>query len=260
MKIFIPSYGRAGIITTHQLLKGQDYRILVHDSSEYSSYAQNPTIDRNRLVTTGQPLGIARQRNWVLDHLVEAGEWFCFMDDNIRGFEKLRGGLYDLLAQPVESFGSTFWGPRYKNPVEAKELMKALSETAEHASDIGTHFAGCATTDNFFFRGKKWRETGFVCTKLAIVRAGTLRFDPRFTAKDDVDFSAANLQKYGKVLVNNYLFPRGAHFSPGGIGKKDIRRFYSQQDAALLVKKWPTLCAYSRRQDGDLPTEVSFKK
>lgn len=257
MRILIPSYGRAGTISTPLLLDGFDWQIVVHDDFEARAYRKRFPL--SRIIVSGVELGIAKQRNWILDHCVEQGEWFVFMDDNIKEFWSVNKDQYNKESLPVESFNHAFWDKLFRANTNPARLNEILEETQLKAEAVGAHFAGFATTDNPFFRKKKWRETGFVCTKTALVKKNSLRFDERFYAKDDVDFSAANLERYGRTLVNNYLFPKAAHHQSGGIGNKFARKVYTQRETQLLVEKWPDICGFSKRRNGNIPEEVRFK-
>ncbi len=253
MKIFIPSYGRAHNISTPFLLDGLEWQVVVHDKSEFNSYVKR--IPRMNLAISNVDLGVAKQRNWILENLVGEDEWFCFMDDNIKTFWKVHPGYYEKLHIPTELFEPAFWARRYTIPTKPELLMSVLEETKQKADSIGARLAGFATTDNPFFRKQKWRSSGFVCTKTALVKKGALRFDEAFFAKDDVDFSAQNIDRYGCVLVNNYIYPNSSHHQLGGIGNKRVRDAYSATEAQMLVQKWPELCSLSKTRQ----FEVVFK-
>lgn len=254
MKIFIPSYGRAGIISTPFLLEDLEWNVVVHDESEAKSYKR--LLPKGKIIVSGVELGIAKQRNWIINNLVGEDEWFCFMDDNIKTFWRVHPNFYNQEGIPTKFFNHAFWDKRYRHNTLPSVLLAILEETRDKAKMLGAKLAGFATTDNPFFRALKWRSKGFVCTKAALIQKTTLRFDERFFAKDDVDFSAQNLDRYGCVLVNNYLYPKAAHHQPGGIGNRDVRQHYSSVEALLLAQKWPELCAV-RKKDSE---EVYFKK
>lgn len=260
MKIFIPSYGRAGTICTHKLLDGLDWKVVVHDISEFVSYSK--VIPEDRLLISSQELGIAKQRNWIIENLVFQDEWFCFMDDNIKEFWRVHPNFYNDDSIPTHLFNHAFWDKRYRHPCDPVALKTIFDETCAKADELGAKLAGFATTDNPFFRKMKWRKNGYVTTKTALVKKSKLRFDERFFAKDDMDFSAANLDAFDVVLVNNYVFPKANHYDPGGIGKREARILYKQKETQLLCEKWPHLCSPLKRRSatGDLPEEVSLKK
>lgn len=261
MKIFIPSYGRASTICTHRLLEGLDWTVVVHDQSEFQDYYLNH-IPEDRLTISGVELGIARQRNWILENLVADGEWFVFMDDNIKQFQRVHPELYPNEVLPTDSFNHAFWGKRFNIPCKPQAIQQILKELQLKAEQVQAHLAGFATTENPFFRGKKWRMNGYVTTKTALVQKTRLRFDERFFAKDDMDFSAANLDQFGVVLVNNFVYPKANHYDLGGIGNRASRLLYKQRETQLLLEKWPNLCSPLKRKSatGSLPEEVILKK
>ena len=245
-KVFIPSYGRAATIRTHLFLKGVfDYRVVVHNEEEAVWYRRNSTLEPKRIVVSGMPLGIAGQRNWILENLTKDGDWFGMFDDNIAGFIGPRGPLSEEETPPVHLFGSRFWRKKFRAPLTPSDLEIAVRSSIARAQEQGAHLIGFATTDNYFFRKKKWQEYGYVSTKAAFIQRTSLRFDPFFKAKDDHDFTAQNLQTFGKVLINNFVFPLAGHFEPGGIGNKQTRLNLCLKECARLMEKYPELWRYN---------------
>ena len=74
MKIFILSKGRPDTIRTHLLFKGVDYKIVLHNEGERRNYLLNNTIDPNKIIVSGVPFGVAAQRQWIQENLVEKDE------------------------------------------------------------------------------------------------------------------------------------------------------------------------------------------
>jgi hypothetical protein len=242
VKLFIPSHGRAATVRTHIYANGFfDYWIVLHSEEEARWYRKNKSIDPARIVVSGMPLGLGGQRNWILENLVEDGEWFGMFDDNIDGFSGVTGELYNDPKHDVDTFTGPFWRKIYSASVSPYQLSKICEESIQMATTIGARLVGFSVTDNYYFRRKKWQAYGYVSTKAAIIQKTRLRFDPFFKAKDDHDFTAANLTEYGKVLINNYVFPLAGHFEPGGIGNKATRMELCVKESARLVEKYPDL-------------------
>ena len=87
MKLLIPSYGRAGRVTTPAALDvNADIIIGVHSDADYESYVTaQPELESFLVVTyasTG-PLGANAQRAVLARNFLDDGEWACFADDNI---------------------------------------------------------------------------------------------------------------------------------------------------------------------------------
>jgi len=237
MKIYIPTKGRSKAIRTHLLLEGADYWIVVHNEAEKACYLQNPTIDPARLLVSNQPYGLQYQRQWIMDTQVAPGEWFIFMDDNIHGWQVVALPYYDQDVLPVK-VGMINWKETYSQKVSLARTLEVCAETMAYAEAIGAHYCGFAAVDNYFFRGKKWRYVGYIIGKMTLVMRGKANFDPA-VSMEDFAFVAENLLLYGRVLINNYLYPVAGHYEAGGLGRWEERLEHRRRDCRYLMMKYP---------------------
>lgn len=240
----IPSKGRSETIKTHKLLDsiGLDYKIILHNESERNDYLKNKTINPDKILVSNAPFGILNQRMWIWDNLIEDGEWFITMDDNIDHFTALSDDLYynTIISELEPNLKSKF-----ETNISTKRAFEIFEETKSKAEEIGACLCGFATVDNFYFRTKKWRDVGYVITKLAIIKKTKyIKYDPKLEAMEDYGFTAQNLLKFGKVLINNYLFPIAGHYEKGGIGTYSERTPRKVIDCEYLMIKYPGLFRY----------------
>ncbi len=242
-KIAIPSYGRAATINTPLLIPRNyaDYAVIVHTEAEAVWYRKNGLFLPSQVKVTGCAPGIARQRNWILENLVNPGEWVLMLDDNIAAFERVVDPLYNEEEIHMGRLPMKVWHNLFKRKIFFDALVPALLESIERAEAIGARLVGFASNDNPLFNKRKWRDVGLVVTKMALVKRTGLRFDENLTAKDDLGFTCENLKRVGKVLVNSFVRPVAAHYAEGGIGNQAVRAQASIRDAAYLVKKYPGL-------------------
>lgn len=241
MKIAIPSAGRAATICTHRMIaESEDVHIVTHDQHDKLWYDQNLELSHCTIHKSDQPRGIAYQRNWILDNLAEDGEWVAMMDDNIRWFERIAAPFYFQEKTDVRlARNAPLWRKIYRRFSPWFEMTKVFQECIDRAESIGAHFIGFATNDNPYFRYQKWYTHAFVMTKMCLIKKSTLRFDTAYRAKDDVEFTARNLQRFGKVLVNNFARAEAFHLQPGGIGNQKVRLAATIQEAKRLTETYP---------------------
>ncbi len=249
-KIAIPSYGRAATIRTPRLLPkdSTDYSIVVHTEAEAKWYRRNGLFHPSQVKVTGCAPGIARQRNWILENLVNAGEWVLMLDDNIQAVECVVDALYHHSSIDMRRLPMRVWHDLYKRAVSWERVNEAIEESIKLADASGAHLIGFASNDNPLFNRYKWRDVALVVTKMALVKKSGLRFDENLTAKDDLGFTCENLKTFGRVLVNSYVRPVAAHYAPGGIGNLAVRAQASIKDAAYLVKKYPGMVRINARR------------
>ena len=82
---------------------------------------------------------------------------------------------------------------------------------------VGARFGGCYLTTNTgqALRGRPVETQAFIIGDFIVVSPdSTLRFDEKMTLKEDYDFGAQHLQRYGVVCRVNRLFMCGFPPSP----------------------------------------------
>ena len=237
MKVLIPSKGRATTITTHRIFP--DATIVVHTDEELKAYRENKELDKMEIIVSHAKEGIPFQRQWILEHLTEKNEWFVFADDNIQYFTAVH--------EPQYSQDKCTDREAFAVKAETDWVWTILRETQWKAETIGAKFCGFAVVDNYYFREKKWRTVGHVIQKIAILQNVGIRYDPNILSMGDYYYTAENLLRYGKVLINNYMFPIAKHYQEGGIGTYAERVPKKIHDCAFLIAQYPDMFRYKRK-------------
>ncbi|QOR55565.1 MAG: hypothetical protein UMS36scaffold28_55 [Phage 59_13] len=257
LRCFIPSFQRAGIICTPKQFDAEQwYRVVVHSDGERADYARHSGIAAERIIVSHAPPTLGQQRHWILENLVDDDEWVLMADDNIRRFEVVDPKHYGENLLDTDSKSSDYWRRVYRTRADWACVRGVVEESIAVAERHGTRLIGFANNDNPFFRRRKWRREGFVCGKFYVVRRGPLRFDPSFTVKSDYDFSAAHMQRYGSVVINNFLFPSFRRFETGGVGPQQARFAPAREAVSRLLQKYPGLFRIKNKPGCAPGTEV----
>jgi hypothetical protein len=202
--------------------------------------------------------GLTRQREWVIQNLVHPGEWFVFADDNIRSLTAVGDVFYDMPEIPAENFPRQMLKALYATPCDASRFERIAQDTIVYAQTVGAQLCGFAVVDNYFFRGKKFRQVGYVIGKLMLMQQNTIPFDHTITMEDFRN-TAEHLLVNGAVVVNNYLFPVAGHYEAGGMGKYAERVPYRQRDVLALLAQYPGLFRVHNRDGFEPNTDLALR-
>ena len=138
--------------------------------------------------------------------------------------------------------------------------MKVCKEMTDFADRYGIYYCGFAVVDNAYFRVKKYRYVGYVISKLALIKKTPLiDYDLKIQAMDDYGYTAENLKIFGRVLINNYIFPVANHYQIGGIGTYEERKPKKIADAKYLMNKYPGLFRYKKKVGCDPKAEIQVR-
>lgn len=260
MKIFINSHNRAEVISTHKLLDavGAKYKIILHSQEQYDQYVLNPSVRPETLVVANFPVGMAGIRNWLLENLVDEGEWYMLLDDNITEFQCVPKPEYwekeiDMEKDPKQA------RMLYETVVDFNRVLDVCKDCIEHAESKGAKLIGFGSNLNFFFRSKKFREVGYVIGKMQIIKKTKLRYDLNVQAMDDYCWTAQNLETFGKVLINNYCVGVKKHYAKGGIGTYEERLPTKLKEVAYLMQRFPGLFRYKVKTGCDPKAEIQVR-
>lgn len=99
---------------------------------------------------------------------------------------------------------------------------------------------GVAPTANpFYFRGERVKERAFIVGDMIVVYPTELRFDERFTLKEDYDYTLQHIERYGAVQRFDDVLFTFAHRTNVG-GAVDARSESEElRNIELLKEKWP---------------------
>lgn len=262
MKIFVNSLNRPDTISVHRLLdeSGLDYTLILHSEEQRERYLQNPTISPEKILVSNQPVGMALNRNWLLENLVEDGEWYLILDDNITEFQAVPQPEYELPELPVQA-QPELYKKLYERPITARQFVEEVCEPSiVEAERIGAKLVGFGSTTNFFFRARKYRHVGYVIGKTQLIKKTSLRYDlSGVQAMDDYLWTAQNLETFGKVLINNYAVALKKHYAPGGIGTYEQRLPAKLRECAWLMERFPGLFRYKEKAGCDPKAEIQIR-
>ncbi|MDD5109504.1 MAG: hypothetical protein PHC29_08435 [Candidatus Omnitrophica bacterium] len=259
MKIIIPSYNRSETISTHKLLKDNTYTVILHDKEQFKKYALNDSIKPDSFAITGIYNGISGQRQWILNNLIEEGEWFLTMDDNIKSFTSVTGELYEKSILDTENDKSL--KEKYEDQINIDRLLEICDEMINISEEKNIHYCGFSTTPNFYFRSRKYRYVGYVISKMALIKKSSkINYDQNIKAMDDYAYTAENLLKFGAVLINNFVHPISKHYQEGGIGTYDERVEKKIADAKYLMLKYPGLFRYKIKSGCHPKAEIQIRQ
>ena len=245
MKIVIPTKNREETIKTHRYFENCDYYVLVHNLrqfNKYKKYSDETGLNMGRVIITNvksDQFGLTRQREWACENLIDKDEWFVFADDNIKTIQAVGEPFYNEPVLDVK--GNKSLRDFYKAECSPDRFFEIVNEGINKADQYGVHHYGFSPVDNFFFRGKKWKEVAYIIGKLMVWHnTGRLQFDHKITM-EDFELTAQSLLKFGCAMVNNYVYPVAGHYEKGGMGTVDERLKDRQKDVKILMDKYPGL-------------------
>jgi len=259
MRIFIPTWNRSAAIRTHKIFDGADYTIVVHNDDERRAYIDNPTVPRNRVEVSGVKPGahgLTRQREWILENLVDYDEWFIFADDNVRRIEVVPEPYYseDRLEYPKKY--SSWWRKTFATVCDLDEFMQIAYDMTVRAEEIDAYLCGFAAVDNYYFRSTHWQHVAFVIGKMYLQHSDwNIRYNHVISMEDYYN-TAQHFLRYGKILKNNYVRPHAVHYEAGGMGRYEERAAYREQDCVALMRMFPGLFRVRKSKRADLSLVV----
>lgn len=201
---------------------------------------------------------IVGARNFITRyHLKNHGrQYYCGMDDNIRGFTMVMAKYRNISSLPTDQ---PTWAPKgktwrqvFNKPCTPQQFVKELEGLCDKMVTESVRYGGVATMENPFFRGKRYSYRRFVKSKVFIMDP-TAGLEWQHTMCHDSHMTALCVARYGRVLVDNYLFYRARWYERGGLGSRAAR------DAAGLttqlqqcVQQFPGLVGLARGRNSAL--------
>lgn len=255
MKVVILSKGRPDTISTHKLFR--DYVLVLHTEEERQEYLKNPSISPEKVIVSNVPFGVANQRQWIQDFLIPENEWYISLDDNIQAFQAVPEPDYFLSSLPVKT--DKRMKALYDAQCSGDRFIKICEEMAKEGERIKAYNIGFGTTPNYFFRDKKFREVGYVISKAVVRKNLRTPFALDAQAMEDYAFTAENLLKYGKVLINNFVFPVAGHYEKGGIGTYTDRLPKKIAAGEILMKRYPGLFRHPNKKGTEPKGELAIR-
>ena len=236
-QIAIPSKGRAGLITSHEIFKSAVIYVPENEIKQYDIY-------KNKVV--GIPIeikGITATRNWILKN---NDCNIFFLDDD---FEY--GGY-------VERTDEKYKVKRVKDElIYIKEIEKLFDIVAQSNSKIfGLFTVGNNLTNYaynpFLFNG--------VClgSCMGIINDGTYYFDEEFEVKEDYELTLRHFTERGITVRSNILFMQHEHTQLRG-GCRDSNRIAKEKQAVKkLITMYPGMIKEAKHRGTSFAIQLNL--
>lgn len=250
MRTFIFTYNRYDSISTPMFWEeaGLDHTVLCHTEEAAEQFIEHGRVNPDRLIATGEPKGLAHNRNAALD-MMEDGEWALFLVDDLKSLTEVAD--YDTRTAPtlgINLKNQKQIAPTMKQPLTPDRFMERCDELATACETVGAKLGGYAGIDNPLFRDRKWKFNSLADGRCWVVQKSSLRLDTGAHSIDDYCWTAQNIDRYGVVVVNQWVLPDCARYTPGGYGSIEDRMPQKLKETRHLVNTYPHLIAYKDKK------------
>lgn len=225
--IVIPSYKRAGRVKSAALFPDGWARVWVPESQVESYKALQPELRVEGIPDAADGRGMAHKRNFVLEHTQGP---LVMVDDDVRELRRWEGNELrvltqaegaELLAMGVElsrAVGAGMWSPNIKADPRAYSKMRPFSLLSPVLGP--------------------W-------TGINRPLAEKLRYDTRFTAKEDYDLWLQAIYHFRRTLRLNQFCIIKKEEAVGGLA-----RTYDDEraEARLIERKWGNVITYGNKK------------
>jgi hypothetical protein len=243
--VVIPSFRRAGAVTTHKLFHDS---IVCIPESDYADYVKAGHKRETLVCHPDSLIGIVRKRNWMMDN-IQGDNALAMFDDDLNlfcykawGVQKrlTRSEAHDTLeasAQLCDDWGLKIWG--YHNV----PLTKSFDWS--RPIELTNYVPGCC---------------------MGFLPNSGMRFDERFTSKDDFDISLMHLHRY-RIIIKDMRYGVAATGTMTASGGLSVYRNSESEARAgeLLKEKYGDVVeivkrASAAKQSGGAKEHVGFTK
>ena len=235
--IAIPSKGRAGLITSHEVFKTGVIYVPENEVKQYSIY-------KNKIV--GIPIqvkGITATRNWILKNN-DCNIFFLDDDFEYGGYVERTDEKYNVKRVKEES-------------VYIREIEK-LFEVAEQSNSkifglftVGNNLTNYAYNP-FLFNG--------VClgSCMGIINDGTYYFDETFEVKEDYELTLRHFTERGITVRSNIIFMQHEHTQLRG-GCRDSKRIEKEKSAVKkLITMYPGMIKEAKHRGTSFAIQLNL--
>lgn len=220
MKISInaPSYKRPANVDVLNYLPGTKIWV---DEGEYEEYRKNYPGSNIISCPKGIQGNICRIRNYIIDQEQKENDVVCIIDDDL----KYVGYFENRIAHRIET---------------EEEFINFIRKYSVLAQDLGVKLWGINVNPD----KQNYREytpfsfLSYIGSPFGCHLKTDLRYDERFSLKEDYDFTLQNLNKYRKVLrLNKWFYMVKQCEQVGGCASyRNLDRELEQLE--MLKKKW----------------------
>lgn len=262
MRIFTFYFNRYDNATTSRALAAEGIRhtVLLHNNEQLQRFQEHDTI-QDEVIVTGNPTGLAYQRNAALE-LMKEGEWAWFMSDDYYRVQMLPSEVItDDKKNRVEIDAVTqnYW--RFNGSKRKAALVDFIgldTYLSNKAEQYGAHLVGFANTNNPRKMQRKFSFYGLCDGRCWLVQKTALRFDTNVQSIDDYSWTLQNLVQYGKTLQLNWALPIFQRMTTGGYGKLEERTVMRKRECEYLVNKYYPMCRYANKIGYEKGTHIKI--
>lgn len=262
MKVFVFTYDRYETISTSAMLEGEniDHVVLCHDDAARDAFIAAGHVEPHRLIATGNPRGLAYNRNAALD-MMERDEWALFLVDDLKSVTE----IVDYDERVGSRLGITLANQRefrglMDQPITMAQFLTRAGEVAAVCESLDSRLGGFCGIANPLFRDAKWRFNVVADGRAWVVRRGPLRFDERVQMIDDVCWCAQNIERHGLVVVNQWVLPDCRRYTTGGFGSITQRLDQKLDEARCLVEAYPRTVRYATKAGWPAGSHVTLRR
>jgi hypothetical protein len=236
-QIAIPSKGRAGLITSHEIFKSAVIYVPENEVNQYSIY-------KNKIV--GVPIevkGITATRNWILKN---NNCNIFFLDDD---FEY--GGYVERTDEKY----------KVKRVKEMSVYIREIEKLFEICEQSNSKIFGLFTVGNnltnyaynpFLFNG--------VClgSCMGIINDGSYYFDETFEVKEDYELTLRHFNERGITVRSNIIFMQHEHTQLRG-GCRDSNRILKEKTAVKkLITMYPNMIKEAKHRGTSFAIQLNL--
>lgn len=211
---------------------------------------------------------LVEKRNWILKNLVEPGEWFIGLDDNIRHFTMVkapwRENVQNNTTYGKPPAGHKNWRKVYNEMVTPSAWLMEMQANIYLAEKEGAPLVGVATMENPFFRERHYSRVRFVKSK-AFAMQNVVDLHWKYEMCHDSYLSALAIARYGRVLVDSFMHYKCKMYEEGGLGtraERDGKGLLTQM--VKICEEFPGLVAHGKGKNTALRfikvTQASVEK
>jgi hypothetical protein len=248
MKTFVFTYDRFDSITTSPMLEAENipHVTLCHTDAQRQSFIDHGRVKPETLIATGNPRGLAYNRNTALD-MMEDGEWALFLVDDLISVSELNN--YDRATSPlpITMANQRTYNDRFDSPITMTRFLERAEQYARLCEQYNCNLGGWAGINNTIFRSHHYRTNVLADGRAWIVRKTALRFDENVQLIDDLCWTALNIKHFGIVIVDQWLLPDCRRYSKGAFGSITDRMEQKLSEAAYLAHTYPDLITFKEK-------------
>jgi len=274
-KILIASNAYIPRMKAQNLVKELNYHYIFNSNEE-----RNRAIKELNLKKSGTHVadinkkdvgqyGVALAREWGERNLINEGEWYIWMDDNVDHFTWLPLPWYnyeriDFDFDWTDPVGKDLmikycyeWRSIYEEICPIEQVIKNWEEMIKKCEEMNTVAGGFAIETNYFFRRIKWQHFGYCRTQNAVIKNTGLPWDYWEGGMiEDMARSVDVIARYGCVCINRFMKPIKQFWEKGGIGSFQERMPNLIDGCKRLMKMYPGFLQYVKNHD----YQLMFKK